>query len=206
MQKQKRTDSKDMDNITCFKLPATMVKTFYQVYNPNYQTHFAVQEELRKWRDCLRGLRLHFQNVRYAGQLYRHVQRYTLFHLGSLGRYQVYRSCYKRSYLCYLSPFSRGDLTVLNQKYGLSVSIYQSGITWIFLKRILKHALCEITVCRRFEYKEPDDCFLTYDGCVKDALLNFGRICKIWLVVIKHHCVWWGPYARWFAFLPGSID
>ena len=102
--------------------------------------------------------------------------------------------------LTYRQP-RRGDLSILCSKWKVSISEYQSGRAWIYLGGIVREIARATATwgCPKLVFTDLNNAFLTGGCWFQEILMTLGRVCKEWRVVLKHHCVWWGPAGQYFA-------
>ena len=149
--------------------------------------------EIIKLKSLPRMLRDYFYTIRTAIRNYNILLTYDNYNLWSHKKRKV-----PYTDLTYRQP-RRGDLSALAK--WKEVSNYRSGVVWIYLGKIV----CEIARlhCKsglpKLTFTNVNDAFLTYDGWMRDIMMNLAAVCKEWRVVLKHHCIWWGPARRYFA-------
>lgn len=96
----------------------------------------------------------------------------------------------------------RGDLSILSCKWDISCTPYRAGIVWIYLSRIITQlANCSL---QSLIFSDRNHAFLS-NGCWLNKILHqLASVCKEWRVVIKYHCVWWGPGGQYYALMPSA--
>jgi hypothetical protein len=127
----------------------------------------------------------------------------TLYPTGTL--YDQLRIRKMTSVITYVSP-RRGDISILNSKWNVSISTYRANIVWIYLRQVIHMCMrtefgyqgkLEITIDRG-QY----DGFLTRGVHMRELMIRLSRVCKEWYVVLKYHCYWWGFGSMYFALTP----
>jgi hypothetical protein len=100
----------------------------------------------------------------------------------------------------------RGDLSALMRKWSSvpMVNEYSAGTTWIYLGRIVLALAREVAPWHvgPLEFTNLNNTFLTHDCWLTRLLTDLALVCKEWYIVLKYHCMWWGPEGRYFALVP----
>lgn len=121
--------------------------------------------------------------------------------------------------------YSGETLNSLCRKYNLVATEYQCGLVWLQLRLIIiEWFRARGFDIRRIEYKEtrvkvvdrqqrkvhnkilPNEYgFATSGTEFSKFIVTLSQVCKIYRVVLKSKCLWWGYDGNEFAFIPGSI-
>lgn len=113
--------------------------------------------------------------------------------------------------------------SLVNQKFPVNISepssleylcminkidIWVARKQWTLLKLIIVSYLDNVVKYKpySFEFKNVDEHgFPICNHYLANLLITLGKVSKMWRIILKSKCVWYGPYLRQFAFMKGSF-